>query len=70
MQQFKRDKVYMTKDENHLLELFRLLDKNEREIIIGKTSELLYNRKQKKLDFSENEKVKYYPVVYLFFIKE
>jgi len=59
----------MTKDEHQLLELFRLLDKNEREIIIGKTSELLYNRMQKKIDFSQNEKFKYYPVVYVFFIK-
>ena len=59
----------MTKDENQLLELFRLLDNNEKKIIIGKTSELLYSKKMKKIDFSENDKIKYYPVIYMFFIE-
>ncbi|GEM_PF-1210558 len=59
----------MTKEESQLLELFRLLDKTEQKIIIGRISEMLCTKKRKKIDSSQNEKIKYYPVVYVFFIK-
>lgn len=58
----------MTKEESQLLELFRLLDKTEQKIIIGRMSEMLCTKK-KKIDFLDGKEIKYYPVVYMFFIK-
>lgn len=41
----------MTERENELLKMFRNLDKHEQNIIIGKISELILNKKKRKDSF-------------------
>lgn len=56
----------MTEKEAHLLDMFRSLDKYEQNIIIGKVSELILNKRKEKIHFFENARVKYYPVVFVY----
>ncbi len=38
----------MTEKETHLLDMFRNLDRYEQNIIVGKASELILNKKKRK----------------------
>ena len=56
----------MTEKESYLVELFRSLDRYEQNIIIGKISELILNRKRGKKHYFDEKNIKYIPVVFVF----
>lgn len=56
----------MTEREATLLEMFRILDRCEQNIILGKMSELILNKKNQKINFFEDVKIKYYPIVFIY----
>ena len=56
----------MTEKEIELLNMFRNLDRHEQNIVIGKISELVLNKKKENINFNWDSKIKYYPVVFVF----
>ncbi len=59
----------MTEKETYMLEMFRSLDRHEQNIIMGKISEMILNRKREKISFFESVDIKRHPMVFVFIFK-